>query len=103
MSSTGHSSCRGDRRCSRRARQPPYPAVTIASGHAIARGISLANTEQADSSPSAISAPITQRDGRHSRRQGADVLDERIECGIGRGFMAKEPAPEPIVLAVQQA
>ena len=74
----------------------------IAVGHANARGISLANTEQADSSPNTISAPMTQRDGRHSRRQGADVLGERIECGIGRGFMAEEPAPEPIVLAVQQ-
>ena len=75
----------------------------IAIGHAIARGISLASTEQGDSTANASNAPITQRDGRHSRRQGADVLDERIECGIGRGFMAEEPAPEPIVLAVQQA
>ena len=103
MAMAGHSSCRGGRQCSRRASHPPYPAATTASGHAIARGISLASNEQAASSPSAISAPITQRDGRHSRRQGADVLDERIECGIGRGFMAEEPAPEPIVLAVQQA
>jgi hypothetical protein len=56
------------------------------------------------------SAAASQGEGRHARRTTgasgwklADVLDERIECGIGRGFMAEEPAPEPIVLAVQQA
>jgi len=76
--------------------------MATAKGQAIARGISLANTAQADSRPKASSMPVTQRDARHSRRQGADVLDERIDCGIGRGFMAEEPAPEPIVLAVQQ-
>ena len=102
MSPVGHSSCRGGRQCSRRASQPPYPAAATAMGHAIAGGISLASTEHVDSTAKASSMPITQREGRHSRRQGADVLDERIECGIGRGLMAEEPAPEPIVLAAQQ-
>lgn len=80
----------------------PYPAAMIASGHANARGNSLESTAQADSNAISSCAPITQREGRHSSRQGADVLDQCDECGIGRGFIAEEPAPEPIVLAVQQ-
>ena len=73
-----------------------------ASGHAASRGISLPSTAQGASTASNRCAPINQREGRHSRRQGADVLDQFVECGIGGGFMAEEPAPEPIVLAIQQ-
>ena len=35
-------------------------------------------------------------------RQGADAIDERRDFDIVRGLMAKEPAPELIVLTIQQ-
>ena len=61
--------------------------------------------EQAASRPSAISAPQADGDGRQldgSRFKAADALDERGEFGIGRGLIAQEPAPEPVVFAIQQ-
>ena len=36
-------------------------------------------------------------------RQGADPLDEGVELGVVGMFEPHEPAPEPIVLAIQQA
>ena len=89
-------------RDSRHACQAPYASATTASGHAAMRGISDASTAKDAAAASTSNVPISSRDGRHSRRQAADVLDERVECGIGCGVMAEEPAPELIVLAVQQ-
>lgn len=82
-------------------------AATPASGHAALRGISLASTANGASTDISSSAAITQRDGRQatwwrSGRKLADALDQRVERGIGRGLVAEEPAPEPIVLAVEQ-
>ena len=83
-------------------------AATPAIGQAASRGISLASTANGASTDSSDKAAITQRDGRQamwrcSGRKLADALDERGERGIGRGLVAEEPAPEPIVLAVEQA
>ena len=64
-------------------------------------GSSEASTAQAPSTPRPASALASQREGRHSNRQGADAFDERLEIDIGCGFVSEEPAPEPIVLAVQ--
>ena len=77
-------------------------SVVLASAALVVLVAGLASTAHADSNASRSCAPITQREGRHSRRQGADALDQRVECGIGGDFMAEEPAPEPIVLAIQQ-
>ena len=82
-----------------------------AVGTPTGRGNSLAITDSAPKIPSVASATISQRDGRHCSRatkasacwwQGADAQDEGIECGIGWAFVAEEPAPQPIVLAIQQ-
>ena len=90
------------RRASLRARQLPHASAANASGHAAMRGISDASTENAAAKASSSNTAINHRDGRHSSWQGTDALDERVECGIGGDLMAKEPAPELIVLAVQQ-
>lgn len=76
--------------------------MAAASGQATSAGISEANTENAAMAVIASRVVTSQRDGLQSRRQGADALDERVECVIGRTFTVEEPAPEPIVLAVQQ-
>lgn len=102
-SPAGHDSCRTGLPASRCASHSPHAQAMPANGHAAGRGIPLASTAQGASPASSRCAPITQREGRHSRRQAADVLDQGVECVIGGGFMAEEPAPEPIVLAIQQA
>jgi len=73
-----------------------------ASGQAAHRGIAETSTENAANKPSASNAPITQREGRHSRRQLTDALDKRCECVIGTLLVAHEPAPELIVFAIEQ-
>jgi hypothetical protein len=42
------------------------------------------------------------REGRHSRRQGADTFDQGLDFDIVGGFMAHEPMPEPIVFGFQE-
>ena len=98
----GKTSCRDGLRASDRARCIPYQIAINASGHATVRGIPDAIAENAASAPSAHIAPTTQYDGRHSSRQGADVIDQGLEFGIVGGIVTKEPAPEPIVFAIQQ-
>lgn len=73
------------------------------AGQANARGISLARTENAPSAPSSISIACSRREGRHSSRQLTDPFDQRGEFRIGTVFVAHEPAPELIVLAIEQA
>ena len=80
-----------------------WEKADTANGQATGRGMPEANTPNAASRPSASSAPITQREGRHSRRQLTDALDKRCECVIGTLLVAHEPAPELIVLAIEQA
>ena len=66
------------------------------------RGISETSTENAASTPRYNKAPISQREGRHSSRQLTDLLDEWCECVMRTLLVAHEPAPELIVLAIQQ-
>ena len=70
---------------SRRARHKPKATADRASGHAASRGISEISIDNAASIPSNDSAPLTQREGRHSSlpssalvggRQLTDALDE---------------------------
>ena len=100
--STGHTSCRGGLCVCRQESQALYASEPSPIGTAAVLGISLIQTENVAAIPSSGKPTPSQRDGRHSRRQGAQALDECIEFGIGRCFMAKEPAPEPIVFAIQQ-
>ena len=74
----------------------------MATGQANGRGISLARTETAPNTPSIISAACSRREGRHSSRQLTDPFDQRGEFRIGTLLIAHEPAPELIVLAIQQ-
>src|SRR3546814_15950026 len=64
-----------------------------------------------DLSASASSTATSSGDARRSSlqpdaspggRQGADALDERVECGLGGVLVAKEPAPDPLDFAIQQ-
>src|SRR5690606_31733496 len=98
-------------RASRQASHAPCAEAASASGHAAVRGISEASTAKAAASPSASSTPTSSGDARSpsrqpvastAGRQGPDALDEGVEFGMGGVLMAKEPAPEPIVFAVQQ-
>lgn len=79
--------------------------------HAHNPGMPEVSTDTAANTPSSTCAATSQHDGRHSNlppqasigcRKVADALDEQVECGIVGVFEAHEPAPEPIVLAVQQ-
>lgn len=88
---------------SRDAKCPPRPVESSASGIENRSGISLARTLRAPITPSASSAKVSQREGRHSRRQGADGVDKLREFGIGGRFVSHEPVPELIVLDFQQA
>ena len=97
----GQANHRAGLRASRRAIHQPQARAAAADGQAAKRGNSDAITEPAASKPSASKAATSQRDGRHSSRQAADPADERVECGIGGGLEVEEPAPEPIVFAVQ--
>lgn len=90
------------RRDSLHASRKPWADAASASGQAAGRGISDAITDNAAASASSSRQATSSREGRHSRRQGADALDEHIECGIGHGLLSKEPSPQPIVLAIQQ-
>ena len=117
MSSTSTGDCpprstklRSGRARSRRTARAPWTSAATASGQAMGRGISEARIETAASAASSASAVSSQRDGRHSsrqqglaRRKSADALDECVELCVIGGLVAHEPAPQPIVLAVQQA
>ena len=51
------------------------------------RGKSEAISENGASNTSDHSIAPNQRDGRHSRRQGADAIDERRDFDIVRNLM----------------
>ena len=95
-------SVRFRRDASNQAESAPRPVESSASGIENMGGISLARTLSAPSTPSASSAKVSQREGRHSRRQGADGVDKLREFGIGGRFVSHEPVPELIVLDFQQ-
>src|SRR5690606_5627487 len=89
-------------RHSRAARHRPCTSAAAASSQAAGGASSLASTASGAARASISSAASSQRDGRQSMRQGADPSDEGFEFGVIRTFVAEEPFPEPIVLAVQQ-
>lgn len=98
-------------RPSRRASRSPHANKPSATGHATARGISEASTAHGASSANETRITTRMREGRHATlapgvlarmREGTDRLDECVEFGICGTFMAEEPLPQPIVLAVQQ-
>ena len=80
---------------------PPSRAAA-ASIQAAAGGNPDTRTDNAPTGPINAKPATSQREGRHSSRQGADAFHKRLEIDIVRGFVSEEPAPEPIVLAVQQ-
>lgn len=88
---------------SRRASQAPYANATTAPGQAAIDGRSEASNDNAADIPSPSNRPVSQRDGRHSSRQVADVLDQGGKFDIGGSLVAHEPLPELIVLTIQQA
>lgn len=90
------------RRASRTESHSPQAHAAIANGHAIHAGISERRTENGASTAKAAMAPISQRDGRSSNRQGADTVDKRMQFRIVRGAVTEEPAPEAVVLAGEQ-
>src|SRR5690606_40524188 len=98
----GQSGASGGRSNYRQARRPPQPRASTASGQAARRGISEASTASGASTASEQSAPVTQREGRHSRRKAADALHQCVDVGIGGPLGAEEPAPQLVVLGVQQ-
>lgn len=90
------------RRLSRRASRSPYSTALQAKGTAIIKGNSEATTAMAASKPSTRSIVTKTREGRQSRRQGADTFDQGLDFDIVGNFMAHEPMPEPIVFAFQE-
>ena len=89
-------------RLSRRASHSPYNTVMQANGPAIFKGNSEAITAMAASRPSTRSIATKTRDGRQSRRQGADTFDHDLDFDIVSAFVAHEPMPEPIVFGFQK-
>ncbi len=98
----GISNVRGGRWRWRLASNAAQPIAASAKDQATPRGRSEASSENGASNASDHAMAPTQRDGRHSMRQGADATDKRRDFDIGGSLVAKEPAPDPIVLAVQQ-
>ena len=91
------------RRASRITSPRPISDASSASGQAIDRDISEASSDSGVSALSASSAPNSQRDGRSSKRQGEDALDECMQGRVFRNVVAEAPAPQHVVFAVEQA
>ena len=92
----------GGRRDSLAAARHASATARAAAGQATAPGRSDTSSDSAPSGPKHQSVAITQREGRQSI-ETADPLDEGVELGVVGMFEPHEPAPEPIVLAIQQA
>lgn len=87
---------------SRFASQPPCRTARSATGTDAGQGSSDAMTAIAASTPNTSNAAARRREGRHSRRQGADAFDQDLEFVIVGDFVAHEPVPQPIVLGFQK-
>jgi hypothetical protein len=74
-----------------------------ASADFAAKGSSLSATESAASMPSVASAAHSSREGRQSMRQFDDAIDNGLQLRVLGPFLADEPLPQLIVLAIQQA
>ncbi len=79
-----------------------YSAARTANGQASQRGKAEDNNEMGDNTARNASQATISFDGRHSRRQVADALDERCDFDIGDGLVAHEPSPELVVFGVQK-
>jgi hypothetical protein len=64
------------RNASRRASNSPYAQAQTANGQATQRGTCDANAASGASTAIPSIAAISQRDGRSSKRQGTDALDQ---------------------------
>ncbi len=67
---------------SRHAMRSPMTTASMASGHAAQRGIAEASTAIGTNTDNASIAPISQRDGRSSNRQGTDAFDHGMQFGV---------------------
>ena len=67
---------------SRHAMRSPITTASMINGHATQRGIAEASTAIGSSTDSAKIAPISQRDGRSSNRQGTDAFDHGMQFGV---------------------
>ena len=79
--------------------------VTRTAAHTSAihpSGRSEASSDSPARNPSTISARRRTTDGFQSERKLADALDECGEFGIGRGLVAQEPSPQPVVFAIEK-
>lgn len=76
--------------------------ASTARGTDTGTGNSDAITANAASHPSACNIAASQREGRHSRRQGADAFDQCLDFVIVGFFVAHQPVPEPIVFGFQK-
>lgn len=90
------------RRSSRLPNQAPHPTDSIATGSQTDKGSSEAAADTAPRIPSRINTSAWTREGLHSRRQGADALDQGLDFAIVGSLVAHEPVPEPIVLGFQE-
>jgi hypothetical protein len=97
------SSSRRGRRASRRASHSAQAADAGANTHHPPTGNSDHHNDSGTSRASADNAATSQRDGRNSSRQGEDALDEGIEESVVGTLIAEEPAPQAVVLAIEQA
>ena len=88
---------------SRQARRNPCSTAPAARTKVIARGIALSRSEAAASIPSTMKAAASSREPRQSKRQSDDSFDDRMQFRVLRPLAAHAPAPELIVLAIQQA
>src|SRR5690606_26194398 len=88
-------------RSRRQSRKPQASAVRLARP-APAGASALSHGATAADSVSSTIAASQAREGRQSMRKVEDAADEGIELRIGRLFAAHEPAPELIVLAIEQ-
>ncbi len=76
--------------------------ASTAKGNLGSLGTLLANIDTGASTIRATSQTATIRDGRHSRRQIADSLDECGEYGIGHLLIPHEPPPQFVVFGIQK-
>ncbi len=60
----------------------PMTTASIDTGHATQRDIAEASTAIGTNTDKASIAPISQRDGRSSNRQGTDAFDHRMQFGV---------------------
>lgn len=81
--------------------RPPASSAYADSNAASHSGAPLRHTAHTASATNTLNAQISQREGRHSSRQGANIGDECGVVSIGASLVSHEPAPQLIVFAIQ--